>query len=215
MPIGGACQQLAFTVSDVRRSQRTTRNTSIKSRDAQDPVPILVTGHVPRQPPGRELPDGQPVQAFDPPHAISWEPGQVTGDGDLRFGGWVWRYELAPAGPPGPRSPCPTTGRRSPPSSASTSDSPHSLRIIWQLADPPRRLGHRVTGQQARPAPDLPSGLARPARQALAAAGYATLEQLTQVIEDDLAQLHGIGPKAIAQLRDALAAAGLSFATEN
>jgi hypothetical protein len=33
-------------VSDVGRSQRTTRNTSIKSRDAQDPVPILVTGLV-------------------------------------------------------------------------------------------------------------------------------------------------------------------------
>ena len=47
MPIGRACPQLAFTVSDVRRSQRTTRNTSIKSRDAQDPVPILVTGPVP------------------------------------------------------------------------------------------------------------------------------------------------------------------------
>jgi hypothetical protein len=44
MPIGRACQQSAFTVSDVRRSRRTTRNTSIKSRDAQDPVPILVTG---------------------------------------------------------------------------------------------------------------------------------------------------------------------------
>ena len=44
MPIGKACQQPAFTVSDVRRSQLTTRNTSIKSRDAQDPVPILVTG---------------------------------------------------------------------------------------------------------------------------------------------------------------------------
>ena len=26
MPIGRACQQLAFTVSDVRRSQLTTRN---------------------------------------------------------------------------------------------------------------------------------------------------------------------------------------------
>jgi hypothetical protein len=44
MPIGRACQQPTFTVSDVRRSGRTTRNTSIKSRDAQDPVPILVTG---------------------------------------------------------------------------------------------------------------------------------------------------------------------------
>jgi hypothetical protein len=49
MPTGRACQQPSFTVSDVRRSQRTTaRNTSIKSRDAQDPVPILVTSLVTR-----------------------------------------------------------------------------------------------------------------------------------------------------------------------
>jgi hypothetical protein len=39
------------------------------------------------------------VQVFDPPRAISWEPGQDTGDGRLRFGGWVWRYDLTPAGP--------------------------------------------------------------------------------------------------------------------
>jgi hypothetical protein len=39
------------------------------------------------------------VQVFDPPFVISWEPGQDTGDGSLRFGGWVWRYDLAPAGP--------------------------------------------------------------------------------------------------------------------
>ena len=31
------------------------------------------------------------VQLFDPPHAISWEPGQDASDGGLRFGGWVWR----------------------------------------------------------------------------------------------------------------------------
>jgi len=41
------------------------------------------------------------VQVFDPPHVISWEPGQDSGDGDLRFGGWAWRYDLAPAGPSG------------------------------------------------------------------------------------------------------------------
>ena len=41
------------------------------------------------------------VQVFDPPRAISWEPGQDTGDGSLRFGGWVWRYDLASAGPSG------------------------------------------------------------------------------------------------------------------
>jgi len=39
------------------------------------------------------------VQVFDPPHAISWEPGHYTGDGSLRFGGWIWRYDLTPAGP--------------------------------------------------------------------------------------------------------------------
>ncbi len=63
-----------------------------------------------------------------------------------------------------------------------------------------------MTGQQARQAPDLPSDLAWPARQALAAAGYVTVEQLTQTTEGDLARMHGIGPKAIAQLRDAAAA---------
>ena len=39
------------------------------------------------------------VQVFDPPHAISWEPGHDPGDGNLRFGGWIWRYDLAPLGP--------------------------------------------------------------------------------------------------------------------
>ena len=33
--------------------------------------------------------------------------------------------------------------------------------------------------------------------------------------EADLVRMHGIGSKAISQLRDAFAAAGLSFATEN
>jgi hypothetical protein len=61
-------------------------------------------------------------------------------------------------------------------------------------------------------ASDLPEGLARPAQRALAAAGYNRLEQLTKVTEADLAALHGMGPKAIGQLREALAARGLTFA---
>lgn len=72
-----------------------------------------------------------------------------------------------------------------------------------------------MTGQHARQPRSLPAGLAKPAQRALAAAGYTTLEQLTQVTEADLARMHGIGPKAISQLRGAFAAAGLSFATEN
>ena len=59
------------------------------------------------------------------------------------------------------------------------------------------------------------AALATPAQRALAAAGYTTLEQLTQVTEADLARMHGIGTTAIAQLRHALAAAGLSFAAAN
>lgn len=42
------------------------------------------------------------VRELQPRRAISWEPGQdVAGDGELKFGGWVWRYDLAPADPSG------------------------------------------------------------------------------------------------------------------
>lgn len=60
-------------------------------------------------------------------------------------------------------------------------------------------------------ASDLPQGLAQPARRALVAAGYERLEQLSALSEAEVAQLHGIGPNALAQLRRALAAKGLSF----
>jgi hypothetical protein len=61
---------------------------------------------------------------------------------------------------------------------------------------------------------NLPSGLAKPAQRALAAAGYTSLEQLSQISEAELRRLHGMGPKAIEQLRQALAAGGLTFAKE-
>ena len=38
------------------------------------------------------------VEVFDPPHSISWKPGHDPGDGNVRFGGWIWRYDLAPLG---------------------------------------------------------------------------------------------------------------------
>ncbi len=64
----------------------------------------------------------------------------------------------------------------------------------------------------SEPASDLPAGLASPARRALVAAGYTRLEQLTKVSEAELLALHGMGPKALDQLRRALAARGQSFA---
>jgi hypothetical protein len=61
---------------------------------------------------------------------------------------------------------------------------------------------------------DLPAGLSQPAQRALAGAGYRRLEQLTDVRESELRQLHGIGPKALDLLRRALAACGLTFADD-
>lgn len=56
--------------------------------------------------------------------------------------------------------------------------------------------------------------ISAPARRALTAAGYHTLEALAQVSEAELAKLHGMGPKALGILREALAAKGLAFAGE-
>ena len=60
---------------------------------------------------------------------------------------------------------------------------------------------------------DLPK-LAAPALRALSGAGITRLEQLTQVSESAIKDLHGIGPNALKQLRLALAARGLSFAKQ-
>ena len=59
---------------------------------------------------------------------------------------------------------------------------------------------------------DLPPGLGNPARRALFAAGYRRLEQFAGCSESEILKLHGMGPKALGRLRDALADRGLSFA---
>jgi len=61
----------------------------------------------------------------------------------------------------------------------------------------------------------FPPRLAAPAQRALAGAGYTRLEDLAHVSEADLKKLHGMGPKAIGQLRQALADAGLHFANDS
>jgi hypothetical protein len=68
------------------------------------------------------------------------------------------------------------------------------------------------TKSSAEHARDLPALLAAPARRALASAGYTSLAQLSTANEADLLRLHGMGPKAIGQIRAALAAQGLTFA---
>ena len=66
------------------------------------------------------------------------------------------------------------------------------------------------SGQQES---DFPK-IAQPAYRALVAAGIQSLEQLTSFTEAEIKQLHGMGPKALGILRQALADRGLSFANE-
>lgn len=69
--------------------------------------------------------------------------------------------------------------------------------------------------QQSHQEYDLPAGLAKPAQRALAGAGVVRLEQLTRFSKDEILKLHGMGPKAMETLRQALAARGWSFGGNN
>lgn len=58
---------------------------------------------------------------------------------------------------------------------------------------------------------NFPKGVARPALRALLAAGYSRLEELATISEQELGTLHGIGPKALNNLKKGLQARGLAF----
>jgi hypothetical protein len=75
-------------------------------------------------------------------------------------------------------------------------------------------MTNRDTSNLTNDAGDLPAKLASPARRALDAAGYTRLAQLAGISSAELLQLHGMGPKALRQLREAMAAKGLAFAGE-
>lgn len=57
----------------------------------------------------------------------------------------------------------------------------------------------------------FPAGLAKPALRALANAGITSLEQIASYSEEELKQLHGIGPNAVQRLRNALQERGMAF----
>lgn len=58
---------------------------------------------------------------------------------------------------------------------------------------------------------DLPN-IGNVARRELGVHGIATLDQVAQMTEEELLALHGVGPKAVRILREALAEQGRSFA---
>ena len=70
-----------------------------------DGEPLTAAGQIFRMPMFHpNHPDGgyevaNRIQVLDRPNVISWETGYDPGDGTLIFDGWVWRYDLTPAGP--------------------------------------------------------------------------------------------------------------------
>ncbi len=81
------------------------------------------------------------------------------------------------------------------------------VRRAW-LSRAPKRLAAQVAaGDTAAPGEvgDLPKAIGRPATQALTSAGITTLAQVAGLTEAELLAMHGVGPRAVRILREALA----------
>ena len=63
----------------------------------------------------------------------------------------------------------------------------------------------------ASPDAGLPGNIGAPATRALTAAGYTRLSQLANVPASELKKLHGVGPKALRLLQEALEEHGMSL----
>ncbi|MBE1495340.1 uncharacterized protein YndB with AHSA1/START domain [Amycolatopsis lexingtonensis] len=73
-------------------------------REPVDPEPLGRTGQLFRMDmfhgsrPVGEYQVVNRVEVFDAPRAIGWVTGYRKDDGELEFGGWLWRYDLTPLG---------------------------------------------------------------------------------------------------------------------
>lgn len=63
----------------------------------------------------------------------------------------------------------------------------------------------------SQPDAAFPKGIGAPATRALIAAGYTELSQLANVPVAELKRLHGMGPKALTRLQEALEHQGMSL----
>jgi hypothetical protein len=93
-----------------------------------------------------------------------------------------------------------------------------SLAIGYRLSPRGEAVVDKLHGRRRKrpPRPEgtpLPRAIGAPATRALRQEGLVTLESLGGVTQAQLAALHGVGPIAIARLQEALADAGLGFAT--
>ena len=78
----------------------------------------------------------------------------------------------------------------------------------------PKRLAATLAAIERNEVPaesDLPRAIGRPATRALLTAGITTLDDVAKHSEQELLALHGVGPRAIRLLSEALAERGLTF----
>ena len=74
-------------------------------QEAADRAPLTEVGQIFRMDmyhpghPNRDYQTANKVHVLDPPRVIGWLTGTEKDDGQLEFGGWFWRYDLAPLGP--------------------------------------------------------------------------------------------------------------------
>ena len=68
-----------------------------------------------------------------------------------------------------------------------------------------------ICEQERKPENGFLSLLVAPARRALEREGIITVERLAKYSEDEILELHGMGPSTIPKLRSALKAKGLTF----
>lgn len=90
------------------------------------------------------------------------------------------------------------------------------VRRAW-FARAPKRLADALAAADTAAAGevgDLPPTIGRPATRALAGAGITTLDDVTRHSEKELLAMHGVGPKAIRILEEALEARQLTLRPE-
>lgn len=68
-----------------------------------------------------------------------------------------------------------------------------------------------MTSPEQPPTGDLPRSIGRPATRALGAAGITTLAGVAEHSAREIGALHGVGPKAVRLLGEALAERDLRF----
>ncbi len=86
------------------------------------------------------------------------------------------------------------------------------VRAAWKHRAPKRLAAALTAAEEGDPSKgDLPASIGRPAMRALHGAGLTMLDQVATWSEAELLALHGVGPKAVGILTEALERSGHSL----